>query len=151
MNGNAPNFVAASLWQTPQAFTLIRTSPAAGAGISRSTSSKSPPALPTCATRFFAIFHSPFAQLALIGACLQNRARLLLTSLFHHSYRVHLDQPFRPHQTLHENEGAGGRIGGVHVLVAHFPHHRQLRRIHPCRTISIQFDDANSIAACALF
>src|SRR5579859_738361 len=62
MKGNAPNCVAASLWQTPHAFTLIRTSPAPGTGISRSTSSNSPPALPTCATRFFAIFLSPNFQ-----------------------------------------------------------------------------------------
>src|SRR5215469_1574726 len=43
----------------PHASTLIRTSPAAGCGISRSTSSNSPPAFPTCATRFFAISLSP--------------------------------------------------------------------------------------------
>src|SRR5882672_9265686 len=39
----------------PQALTLILTSPGPGSGISRSISSKSPPALLTCATRFCAI------------------------------------------------------------------------------------------------
>src|SRR6266850_5007643 len=38
-----------SLWQTPQACTLTRTSPAAGSGISRSTISKSAPGLEICA------------------------------------------------------------------------------------------------------
>src|SRR2546428_5636098 len=38
----------------PQALTLILTSPGPGTGISRSISSKSPPGLVTCATRFFA-------------------------------------------------------------------------------------------------
>src|SRR5262249_21271069 len=39
-----------SLWQTPQASTLMRTSRAPDVGISRSTISKSPPALGICAT-----------------------------------------------------------------------------------------------------
>src|SRR4030095_4303651 len=50
MPGHAPSFVSASLWQIPQACTLMRTSPALGLGISRSTISKSAPALGTCAT-----------------------------------------------------------------------------------------------------
>jgi hypothetical protein len=37
-----PSFVKESLWQMPQAWTLILTVPARGAGISRSTSSKGP-------------------------------------------------------------------------------------------------------------
>src|SRR6185369_8410938 len=45
-----PFFVSTSLWQIPQACTLMRTCPAPGLGISRSTISKSPPALGTCAT-----------------------------------------------------------------------------------------------------
>src|SRR5215469_3054179 len=48
----------------PHASTLIRTSPAAGCGISRSSSSNSPPAFPTCATRFFAISLSPSQSLS---------------------------------------------------------------------------------------
>ncbi len=44
MPGQAPSFVSMSLWQTPQACTLMRTSPATGLGISRSTISKSAPA-----------------------------------------------------------------------------------------------------------
>ena len=37
-----PSLVKASLWQTPQACTLIRTWPGPGSGMSRSTSSKRP-------------------------------------------------------------------------------------------------------------
>src|SRR4029077_7585652 len=48
--GHEPSFVSMSLWQTPQACTLMRTCPAAGSGISRSTISKSPPGLEICAT-----------------------------------------------------------------------------------------------------
>src|SRR6266567_5433168 len=50
MPGQAPSFVSTSLWQTPQACTLIRTCPAPGSGISRSTIWKSDPGLETCAT-----------------------------------------------------------------------------------------------------
>src|SRR5512133_4402289 len=39
-----------AVWQTPQACTLMRTCPASGSGISRSTISKSPPGLDICAT-----------------------------------------------------------------------------------------------------
>src|ERR1700686_2092712 len=49
MPGQAPSFVNISLWQTPQACTLMRTCPAPGLGISRSTISKSAPGLETCA------------------------------------------------------------------------------------------------------
>src|SRR4051812_45443441 len=48
--GKAPSFVSTSLWQTPQACTLIRTCPAPGFGVSRSTISKSAPAFGTTAT-----------------------------------------------------------------------------------------------------
>src|ERR1700761_4055090 len=48
--GHAPSFVSASLWHTPQACTLIRTSPAPGVGILRSTIWKSPPGPEICAT-----------------------------------------------------------------------------------------------------
>src|SRR5262249_28848748 len=50
MPGHAPSFVSTSLWQTPQACTLMRTSPAPGSGTSRSTISKSPPGLEIWAT-----------------------------------------------------------------------------------------------------
>jgi hypothetical protein len=43
MPGNAPSFVNTSLWQMPQACTLIRTSLSRGLGISRSTIWKSAP------------------------------------------------------------------------------------------------------------
>src|SRR5579872_6104296 len=55
MPGHWPSFVNSSLWQTPQACTLMRTSPALGLGISRSTISKSAPALGICATFIGAI------------------------------------------------------------------------------------------------
>src|SRR5438067_13565350 len=48
--GHAPSFVNTSLWHTPQACTLIRTCPAPGSGVSRSTILKSAPGLGTCAT-----------------------------------------------------------------------------------------------------
>jgi hypothetical protein len=47
--------VSESLWQTPQACILMRTSPATGLGISRSTISKSAPGLGTCAAFIGAI------------------------------------------------------------------------------------------------
>src|SRR6266851_2883297 len=50
MPGHKPSFVSTSLWQTPQACTLIRTCPTPGSGISRSTIRKSAPGLDTCAT-----------------------------------------------------------------------------------------------------
>src|SRR5215472_3133925 len=50
-----PSFKNMSLWQTPQAFTLIRTSPAPGLGISRSTTSNSPPGLTICAALIVAV------------------------------------------------------------------------------------------------
>src|ERR1700722_3238857 len=55
MPGKAPSFVRTSLWQTPQACTLMRTCPAPGFGISRSTISNSPPALEICAAFMGAI------------------------------------------------------------------------------------------------
>src|SRR6266436_3070795 len=55
MSGKSPSFVMKSLWQIPQACTRIRTCPAPGFGISRSTISKSAPGLGTCATFIFAI------------------------------------------------------------------------------------------------
>src|SRR5215472_12058701 len=53
--GQRPSFTNTSLWQTPQACTLMRTSPAPGFGISRSTISKSPPGFEICATFIGAI------------------------------------------------------------------------------------------------
>src|SRR6266581_8861175 len=50
-----PSFVSASLWHTPQACTLIRTCPASGFGISRSTISKSAPGFGICAAFIGAI------------------------------------------------------------------------------------------------
>src|SRR6267143_121550 len=45
MPGQTPSFVSTSLWQTPQACTLMSTCPTPGLGISRSTIWKSAPAL----------------------------------------------------------------------------------------------------------
>src|SRR5713101_660107 len=55
MPGKSPSFVMMSLWQMPQACTRMRTCPATGFGISRSTISKSAPGLGTWATFIFAI------------------------------------------------------------------------------------------------
>src|SRR5216684_5053263 len=55
MPGKSPSFVMKSLWQMPQACTRMRTCPAAGFGISRSTISKSAPGFGTCATFILAI------------------------------------------------------------------------------------------------
>src|SRR5262249_7307471 len=51
MPGHWPSLVIASLWQMPQAWTLIRTDPGRGSGIGRSTSSRGPPGRETWATR----------------------------------------------------------------------------------------------------
>src|SRR5580700_8490826 len=56
MPGHKPSFVSTSLWQTPQACTLMRTCLASGLGTSRSTISKSAPGLGTCATFICAAF-----------------------------------------------------------------------------------------------
>src|SRR5579871_251454 len=58
----------------PQACTLMRTCPAPGVGISRSTISQSPPAFDTCtafifAPPAFAIAASPFGEFAPLVGC----------------------------------------------------------------------------------
>src|SRR5262249_34179220 len=58
MFGNSPSLVTESLWQMPQACTLIRTVLGPGSGIGRSTISKGPFGRETCATRIVAIFPS---------------------------------------------------------------------------------------------
>src|SRR5262249_27218074 len=58
MFGNSPSLVSESLWQMPQACTLIRTVPGPGSGIGRSTISKGPFGRETCATRIVGIFPS---------------------------------------------------------------------------------------------
>src|SRR3954469_17694244 len=55
MPGHWPSLVKTSLWQTPQAWTLIRTDPGPGSGIGRSTSSRGPPGRETWAARIVAI------------------------------------------------------------------------------------------------
>src|SRR6202051_2082442 len=50
-----PSFVSTSLWHTRKACTLMSTCPAPGLGISRSTISKSAPALEICAAFIGAI------------------------------------------------------------------------------------------------
>src|SRR5438270_13393403 len=54
MPGHRPSLVNTSLWQIPQACTLIRTFPGLGWGISRSTSSKEPFGRGIWTTRIFA-------------------------------------------------------------------------------------------------
>ena len=49
-SGHKPSLASTSLWQIPQAATLIRTHPGCGVGIVRSTISKTAPGLETCAT-----------------------------------------------------------------------------------------------------
>ena len=53
--GQWPSFTSESLWQMPQAWTLIRAWPARGWGISRSTISNGPPGRVTWATRILGI------------------------------------------------------------------------------------------------
>src|SRR5271155_284479 len=53
MPGHNPSLVSTSLWQTPQACTLTRTSPGPGVGMSRSTISHAPWAFATCTTFIF--------------------------------------------------------------------------------------------------
>src|SRR6267154_3055340 len=56
MPGIPPCFVNESLWQIPHAWTLIRTDPAPGSGISRSTISNGPSGRATCTTLIFDIW-----------------------------------------------------------------------------------------------
>ena len=72
MPGHAPTFVNMSLWQTPHASTRSLTWPAAGAGRSRSTSSKGPLADVTCTTRIRAIFSLPGNGLPAAGAAVHG-------------------------------------------------------------------------------
>ena len=53
MPGNNPSLVMESLWQTPQACTLIRTCIGPGSGMSRYTISKGPLGLDTCTERIY--------------------------------------------------------------------------------------------------
>src|SRR5262245_59784321 len=59
MPGKVPSLVNASLWQTPQADTLIRTVPGSGSGTGRSTISKGPFGRETWATRMVAMTAPP--------------------------------------------------------------------------------------------
>src|SRR5437016_2896990 len=54
-SGKVPSLVRLSLWQMPQAWTLIRTNPGPGSGISRSTISKGAFGRVTCTTRILGI------------------------------------------------------------------------------------------------
>src|SRR5207244_538713 len=53
--GQWPSLTSESLWQMPQAWTLTRTQPAAGWGISRSTISNDPPGWSIWSARIFRI------------------------------------------------------------------------------------------------
>ena len=55
LNSGKPSLVRLSLWQMPQACTLIRTDPAPGSGISRSTISKGAFGRATCTARILDI------------------------------------------------------------------------------------------------
>jgi hypothetical protein len=59
MPGKVPSLTKASLWQMPQASTLIRTCPGPGSGTPRSTSSSGAPGSRTCTTLIRAIVASP--------------------------------------------------------------------------------------------
>src|SRR3989442_1246480 len=54
-SGKVPSLVRVSLWQMPQAWTLIRTVPGPGSGISRSTISKGAFGRETCTARILGI------------------------------------------------------------------------------------------------
>jgi hypothetical protein len=62
MPGSCPSFKIESLWQIPQACTLIRTVAGPGSGIGRSTISNSPFARAICATRIVAMIESPVSK-----------------------------------------------------------------------------------------
>ena len=62
MPGQSPSFVRESLWQMPDACTLIRTRPVPGSGTSRSTISIGPLALVTCAAFILGIVDSSSAN-----------------------------------------------------------------------------------------
>src|ERR1700722_3023409 len=70
MPGHWPSFVRTSLWQTPQACTLMRTCPTPGWGISRSTISKSAPRLGICAAFIGAISILVVAMLSPVNSLL---------------------------------------------------------------------------------
>src|SRR5207248_8115668 len=53
--GNRPSLTITSLWQIPHASTFTSTCPRPGCGTSRSTISKSPPALLICAAFIFVV------------------------------------------------------------------------------------------------
>src|ERR1700674_1986012 len=89
MPGQWPSFVGVVLWQMPQACTRSRACPAPGLGISRSTISKSAPALGTCATFIFAIE----TLLLLFWIHAQNMdARPAQTDAFFHAAEVAGDE-----------------------------------------------------------
>src|SRR6266571_5918075 len=68
--GQPPSLVSASLWQMPQARTLIRSVPAPGSGIGLSTISSGPPGLDTSTARIVAMDSSdPAAQSKGVYAC----------------------------------------------------------------------------------
>src|SRR5215475_7512464 len=72
MPGKRPSFVRWSLKQMPQAWTLMRTWPGPGCGISRSTISKSPPALGTWTAFIFAMREDLSMRLILQVGCEVN-------------------------------------------------------------------------------
>src|SRR5215471_18446670 len=87
--GQRPSFTNTSLWQTPQACTLISTSPAPGLGISRSTPSNSPPGLAICATLIV-------AGATLVVAIIPPKIFRVIAALEASSQSEHSEVPLSP-------------------------------------------------------
>src|SRR5271166_3458199 len=86
--GHKPSTVSTSLWQTPQACTLIRTCPAPGLGISRSTIWKPAPPLGICATFIVA---TEILVVAINPSCLICQPLLINTDETTEHRSPHLD------------------------------------------------------------
>src|SRR5260370_23572619 len=88
MPGHPPSFVSTSLRHTPQACTLMRTSPAAGLGISRSTIWNSAPGFGTCAA-FWTYAPGLGTCAAFVGAIATFVAAIMRPSIGHRALPGH--------------------------------------------------------------
>src|SRR5579863_4424015 len=93
MPGQAPSLVSTSLWHTPQACTLMRTCPASGLGISRSTISKSAPGLGICAAFIGA---TAILVVAMISPV------LLLSRYFEDEFQLHWRSKRKARNAIHQ-------------------------------------------------
>src|SRR5262245_59474692 len=115
MPGKAPSLTSESLWQIPQACTLIRTEPAPGSGIGRSTTSKGPFARETCTTRIVAMGSSSCllsSGLTRSGAGACPATRKPCDELLHDPARAVIQGRQHPHTNVlgHTSvEGLGNR------------------------------------------